>query len=66
MMMCLHLFDRREEAARREKERLERELEEQEMEEARQLLEQTRRKGKAGALVRAGLSSLVVRATCCW
>jgi flagellar biosynthesis GTPase FlhF len=43
---------RREEAARREKERLERELEEQEMEEARQLLEQTRRKGKAGALVR--------------
>jgi hypothetical protein len=26
------------------------------MEEARQLLEQTRRKGKAGALVRAGLN----------
>lgn len=45
---------RREEAARREKERLERELEEQEMEEARQLLEQTRRKGKAGALVKDG------------
>ncbi|KAF6256090.1 eukaryotic translation initiation factor 3a [Scenedesmus sp. NREL 46B-D3] len=45
---------RREEAARREKERLERELEEQEMEEARQLLEQTRRKGKPGALVKDG------------
>jgi hypothetical protein len=43
---------RREDAARREKERLERELEEQEMQEARQLLEQTRKKGKGGAVVR--------------
>jgi beta-phosphoglucomutase-like phosphatase (HAD superfamily) len=43
---------RREDAARREKERLERELEEQEMQEARQLLEQARKKGKGGAVVR--------------
>jgi hypothetical protein len=56
---------RREEAARREKERLERELEEQEMEEARQLLEQTRRKGKPGALVSLVNRGRVLTACAC-